>query len=188
MERREFLKAGTAGLATVVGALTCSGHAFAQEASVRVAPVDPDALGEAAIAHYMQGGRTCAESVLLAGCEALGVESEVAPEIALGLAGGIGLQGKTCGAVTGAAMVLGVALAPREPDPGKRTLLVCQAVGAVCKEFEKEFGSTECRRLCGLDLTTPEGRKTLKEKVKPEKCRHFVQSGARLMGEQINKA
>jgi C_GCAxxG_C_C family probable redox protein len=188
MERREFLRAGAAGLATVAGVLAHPGAASAQEAVAQDTVVNADAMAEATLGHYLQGKKTCAESVLLAGCEALGVKSKIVPDIALGLAGGIGLQGKTCGAITGAAMVLGIALAPKETEPAKRTLRVCDAVRAVCGEFEERFGTTECRKLCGLDLTTPEGRKTMKEKVKGETCRHYVEAGARLMAEQINKA
>lgn len=188
MRRREFLTTGVTGLAAgpalwLLGAKVSAG----EDAALRPSP-DPARLAEATIAHFLPEGRTCCESILMAGCQALGIESELVPDIALGLAGGIGLQGRTCGAVTGAALVLGIALGPLEPEHPKRLLRVCEAVQALSKEFEERFGTLECRKLCGLDLTTPEGRKTLKERVKAQTCRQYMEACARMLAQRLGAA
>ena len=122
----------------------------------------------------------------MAGCECLSVESDIIPDIALGLVGGIGLQGRTCGAITGAAMVLSLAVAQKESDYKKKKMEVFNAVGRLYKKFDEKFGSTDCRPLCGLDLTTEQGRKTLEEVVKENICAEFVETASRLMAEELH--
>jgi C_GCAxxG_C_C family probable redox protein len=175
------LKAGIAGLATAGAA---AGGVRAQQA-----PPSPDldALPEAAVRLFIAEGRTCAEAMLSAGCEALGVEGDVVPEVAYGLAGGVGLQGRTCGLLLGAAMALGVGLGPGGEYP-QNLMRVCEEVRGLCADFEERFGTSTCRELCGLDLTTPEGRKELKESVKPDKCRLYAEETARMLAERLRRA
>ncbi|MHC4592288.1 MAG: C-GCAxxG-C-C family protein [Planctomycetota bacterium] len=187
MKRRAFLRAGMAGL-TAAGVAGFTGAALAEQTVSHDVTVDPDALASAAIKHFIPGGRTCCESVLMAGCEVLGVTSDLVPNIAFGLAGGIGLQGRTCGVVCGAALVLGIAVGRRHPEYPKNMLKVCEGVQAVTRGFEDRFGTTECRKLCGLDLTTPEGRKTLKERVKAETCSEFMDGGVRLLAQVLQQS
>jgi hypothetical protein len=84
-------------------------------------------------------------------------------------------------------MVLSLAVASKEQDYAKKKMRTLQAAGALCKRFEAEFGTTECRKLSGLDLTTPEGRKTLKERVKAGKCRKYVEACARMLAESLSQ-
>ncbi len=51
----------------------------------------------------------CAQTVLSTYCENFGLERILALRLAQGFGGGMGHAGKTCGAVTGAYMVLGLA-------------------------------------------------------------------------------
>ena len=122
----------------------------------------------------------------MAGCEALGIKSGLVPDIALGLAGGVGGQGDTCGVLTAAAMVLSLAIARKETEYPKKKMRIVQAVGRVHSEFKKQFGCTDCRTLCGLDLTTEEGRKKLAEGVRVQKCAKFVEAGAKLVARELD--
>jgi len=191
MERRDFLKASAAALAGAAGARALPASAATKKIEIEPEiepepkPIDAEILSKAAVEHFLPGGRTCAEALLMAGCEALGVKSELIPDIGLGLGGGIGLLGKTCGVVTGAVMVLGVAVGRKEPDYAKRKKEVFQVVQGFCRSFQKESGTVECRKLCGLDLTTPEGRKALRESVKADKCKKLVERGARMLAESL---
>jgi C_GCAxxG_C_C family probable redox protein len=83
------------------------------------------------------------------------------PDIALGLGGGVGLQGHVCGAVSGASLVVSLAMAKRVPEYSARKLATFEAAGRVCEELERRFGSVECRQMCGLDLTSPQGLEKL---------------------------
>ncbi len=149
--------------------------------------IDPDKLSKTAYQHFIPGKLTCCESILMAGCEALGVKSDLVPDIALGLAGGIGLQGKTCGVLSGCAMVLSLAIAQKESGYSKKKMSTLQAVARIYRAFKEELGDTECRPLCGQDLTTPVGRKKLQESVKEQTCARFVQIGSELLAAKLLK-
>ena len=185
MRRRDFLKAGIGGM-VAAGVGMMMKPAVAQQNERALAP-DPDTLAETAVAVFMDGKKTCSEALLLAGSEALGIESDLIPDIALGLGGGIGLQGKTCGALTGSAMVLSLAAAGKHTEYRKKKMAALRATGVIHKRFAEKFGTTDCRQLCGLDLTTTEGRRTLERRVKTEKCKPVVEACARMLAEAIEK-
>jgi len=147
--------------------------------------IDADKLAARAHEHFIPGKRTCCEAILMAGCEALEIDSKLVPDIALGLAGGVGLQGETCGVITGSAMVVSLAVAAKEKEYRKKKMQTLEAVGRLRCAFQKEFGHTDCRSLCGLDLTKPEDRKKLMESVKSQTCAKFVKGGARLLAEEL---
>jgi C_GCAxxG_C_C family probable redox protein len=186
MKRRRFL--AVSGALATSAPCVLNGLVRAAEQTDSAADIRPDDLARAALEHFLPGKRTCSESILLAGCEALGVKSDLIPDIGLGLAGGMGLQGKTCGVISASAMVLALAVASRETDYGKKKTRVLKAVGALCRRFEEQFGTTECRKLSGLDLTTPEGRKELGDHVKAEKCRNYVEACAKILAQTLQEA
>ena len=186
MKRREFLIAGVAGLAGVSSLSKSTVVANEKAPEGAVVNIDPDKLARAAVHQFLPGKRTCGESVLMAGCQTLGIQGDLIPDIALGLAGGIGLSGKTCGTITASAMVLGLAVAAEENDSQKKFQRTMAAVGGLCEQFEREFKTTECRQLCGLDLTTLEGRKALKEGVKANTCAKYVEACARMLAKSIS--
>jgi len=144
-------------------------------------------MSKSAVKHFLPGKLTCGEAILLAGLEALGKKTELAPDIALGLGGGVGLQGKTCGVVTGAAMVLGLAVGAVENSYKKKKMATFKAVGKFANTFEKKFGCTACRKLSGLDLTTVEGRKKLKATVKVQRCSKLVEFGAATLAASLRE-
>lgn len=182
MKRREFVKACSAG--TVFGSLSAAGLTAAEETTKK--PVDPEKLAKTALGHFVAGKRTCGESILMAGCEALGVQSDLVPDIALGLAGGMGMQGETCGALTSSTMVLSLAVAQKEKEYPKKMMRTMQCVGRVHRAFKKQCGCTDCRSLTGgLDLTTPEGKEKLKAGVRAQKCTKYVEAAARILGQEL---
>ncbi len=191
MKRREFVKGCSAGLAAVGGSLALGGVAHAQQGerqTARLPAIDADKMAKAAYEHFVPGGLTCCEAMVLVGCDALGVESELIPDITVGLAGGIGFQGQTCGCITGAAMVLSLAVAARESEYLRKRQRTVQATGRLYKKFEETFGTTQCRALCGLDLTTPEGVKALMAGVKAKRCGPLLPATARMLAEELANA
>jgi len=186
MKRREFLSSCVTGVTISAASLPLlsTTRANTKEGNRNI---DPDKLFQTAYQQFIPGKLTCCESILMAGCEALELKSDLVPDIALGLAGGIGLQGKTCGVITGCAMVLSLAIAQREREYPKKKMATLQAVGRIYSAFKEQAGSTECRTLCGLDLTTPEGRKMLQESVKEKTCTKFVKIGSELLAKELEK-
>lgn len=120
-------------------------------------------------------GFACAPAVLSAYSEHSGLEKALALKIACGFGGGIGRMGRTCGAVTGGVMVIGLkhgqaSLADEESR---------QETHKLVREFIDRFtalhGSTECRELIGYDLSDAgELQLARKSGVFQNKCPSFV--------------
>lgn len=186
MKRRAFLKTCAAGVTVGSTSFPFLSAAQAQSEGEKI-QVDPGVLSESAYQYFIPGKKTCCEAILMAGCEALGIKSDLVPDIALGLAGGIGLQGKTCGVLSGCAMVISLAIAQKEKDYTKKKMAAFQASGRIFNAFEKQAGDTECRALCGLDLTTMEGKKKLEGGVKEQVCTKYVKLGSELLAKELQK-
>jgi C_GCAxxG_C_C family probable redox protein len=98
----------------------------------------------------------CAQAVLTAFCEELGMDKSMALKTALAFGAGMGRTGGLCGAVTGAYMVLG--LKPfLELTPAEKKEKVYALVGEFNRRFKALHNSIECSALLGCDLGTPEG-------------------------------
>lgn len=195
MVRRSFMKCST-GIVAGIGSLAFikAIHADDAKTAPAAAPAPApapaaDALAESAYNDFIPGNLTCCEAMLKAGCEALGVKNDVIPTIALGLGGGGGMQGKTCGVLTGAAMVISLAYGKKEPDYETRKSKVMKAVAAVYAEFEKKFGATDCEKLIGgIKLATAEGKLAFKEKgIKKGKCTEYVKYASQLLSIELGK-
>ncbi|MGN1060073.1 MAG: C-GCAxxG-C-C family protein [Clostridia bacterium] len=118
-------------------------------------------------------GYNCAQSVLLAFCSELGLDRATAAKLALSFGGGMGQMRETCGALTGAFMVLGL-LDPSNTPPTPAEKTACyQKVRKLADDFRTANGSTLCRELLAL----------AKENAKSKNCRELVGATA----EQIEK-
>ena len=144
-------------------------------------------LATAADKHFMAEKRSCGEAILQAGCEALGIDNELIPDIALGLGGGIGLQGHVCGAVSGAALTISLAMAKKVPDYAARKMATFEAVGRCCRDVERRLGSAQCRQLCELDLTHPDELRKHVDEGKAEKCAGIVKEVAHVLAEELRR-
>ena len=108
-------------------------------------------------------GHNCAQSVVMSFADDMKYSKELALKMAAGFGGGMGKQQETCGAVTGAIMVLGLM---KGEQVNNNDELKTQAYGAVkelTREFTEAFKTTSCRDLIGCDLNTPEGSAKFKE-------------------------
>lgn len=144
-------------------------------------------LADKAVERFLSG-YNCAESVLLTGCEMLGIESEITPKIATGFGGGIGRQGSVCGALSGAVMALGLKLGRMKAEDTESRERTYAASLQLYKEFEKEFGSAICYELIGCDLTNPEQRKRFHEmNVAKEKCAKFVHKATSILVDLVSR-
>jgi C_GCAxxG_C_C family probable redox protein len=108
---------------------------------------------EIAVATF-KSGFNCSQSVLSVFCEKLGLDRGTAAKMASGFGGGIGHMAKTCGAVTGAIMVIGLKSGmSMEDSPYKSNKLVYALVNSFVAEFVERNHSIECRELLGCDIS-----------------------------------
>jgi C_GCAxxG_C_C family probable redox protein len=131
----------------------------------------------------------CSESVLLATCEAFGIEVDenVIPKIAYAFAGGIGNTGAVCGAVAGATMAIG--LIKGRGETMEEMLGTLGLAAEFRKRFEAEKETIDCRELTGIDLTTPEGIEQLMNSDVPQTvCFPAVATAYRLVVDLLRQA
>jgi len=104
-----------------------------------------------------KSGLNCAQSVVVAFAEDLNFGKEAASNIAVGFGGGMGRMQETCGAVTGAFMVLGIYNSAKYQD----NLALKNATYPMIREFDTKFKSihqtTNCRALLQCDLSSEQG-------------------------------
>lgn len=131
-------------------------------------------------------GLCCSESVLQAVAESRGIKSELIPKIATGLCGGISRSGNICGAVSGGVLAIGLCFG--RSQPGQSPEENVRRVRAFLAECEQRFGSTNCEKLIGCRLDTPEGQQFFKEHNLREKCAGFTREAARMASEALANA
>ncbi|UCH88361.1 MAG: C_GCAxxG_C_C family protein [Thermoplasmata archaeon] len=130
-------------------------------------------------------GFSCSQAICAVYGKQFGLERETAFKIAGAFGGGMGRMGETCGAVTGAFMVIGLKYGMtdvNDKDAKERTI---EAVNEFVNKFNERNGSIVCKKLLGYDLSTPEGRKEVSEKGLTKKiCPQFIKDAAEIL-EQI---
>ena len=110
----------------------------------------------------------------------LGLDEKTALKIASGFGGGMACA-ETCGAVTGAYMVIGLKHGHTTPDPDKKAntkMLIRQ----FNEKFKETHGSLICRQLIGFDISTPEGSAAAGEAgVFETLCPDFIKSSCHIL-------
>ena len=107
-------------------------------------------------------GSNCAQSVLCAFAEDLGVDPIQAHKLTTGMGAGLGRRQLLCGAVSGGVMALGAAFGNRDGSDQEAKERTYEISRNFVLTVEKEFGSAECRTLLGVDLLSEEGKKEFK--------------------------
>lgn len=127
-------------------------------------------------------GFSCAPSVLSTYSEQFGLGKELALKIACGFGGGIGRTGRTCGAVTGAIMVIGLMHGQADVSDEESRQKTHNLVKEFIDTFTALHGSVECRELIGYDLSNPvEFESARQSGVVERKCHGFVCDAARML-------
>ena len=108
---------------------------------------------ETALARFA-GGFNCAQAVFSVYAEHLGFDRDAAIKLAAGFGGGMGRMASTCGAVTGAFMVLGLQYGNSSADREAK-----EAIYARIREFADRFkarnGSLVCQNCWAAISETP---------------------------------
>jgi C_GCAxxG_C_C family probable redox protein len=119
------------------------------------------------------GHINCAQAVVRFALLVLGHDPDLATT-ARYLGGGIAAMGETCGAITGAALALGLRdmhLQGNDPDLRPRT---AERLRELMRGFDLKFGARRCADLTGFDLSAPEGHKAFVESEAHKRCADYV--------------
>jgi C_GCAxxG_C_C family probable redox protein len=104
-----------------------------------------------------RSGFHCSQAVLAPFSEEFGLPRETALKITCPFGGGLGGYGRTCGALTGAMMVVGLKYGTTIPTDLEAKKLSREKTRALIETFEKAHGSCNCNDLVGFDRSNLAG-------------------------------
>lgn len=97
----------------------------------------------------------------------------------------MGRAGETCGALSGALMVLGLQYAGIRPEYKEQIYAITRDFLA---QFQQRNGTTLCRELVGYDISTPEGLHAARENNAFAKiCPLIVEDTAQALSKYLNE-
>lgn len=139
---------------------------------------------EQALKFFVEDGYNCAQSVLMAYADLLGMTKEQAAMLASGFGGGIGRMRGNCGAYSAAVMVCG-ALTPGS-DTADARADVYQNVRGLHAGFMERCGTVSCAELLNRfekEPPQPEARTEAYYASRP--CARLIAQACELIEEQI---
>lgn len=107
------------------------------------------------------------------------MDFETALKIGNAFGGGIGKTGQTCGAVTGAVMVISLKYGTVDADDKDSKEKAYNLTGKFMREFEIRNKSSQCRDLIGFDIS--DDSYPDKGKIIMEKCPAFLKDAAEII-------
>ena len=133
-------------------------------------------------------GFNCSQSVLSAYGSQLGLDPELALRVAGAFGGGMARMGRTCGAVTGALMVIGLQRGNTKADDDEAKDACYDLAREFVDRFEAQHGTITCQELLGCNINTPEGRALATEKgLFATLCPKLVQGAAEIVGQMLEE-
>ena len=129
-------------------------------------------------------GYNCAQSVVEAFREDIGLDRETSRKAAAGFGGGLGRMAETCGAVSGAVIVLG--LTCTEKDPAAAKAHTYEKVKRFIETFTQYYSSVVCRDILGEDISTEDGLKMAHDQgLFDKRCNGIVKDSVKILKELI---
>ncbi|MBR2109143.1 MAG: C_GCAxxG_C_C family protein [Ruminococcus sp.] len=132
-------------------------------------------------------GYNCSQAVLLAFSDITGLDDDTAAKIASSFGGGLGRMREVCGAVSGAAMVLGLAKGYSDPRAFEAKKAHYKLIQDFAELFKEKNGSIICRELLSgvrtVENGVPEARTDGYYKKRP--CPLLVRDAAEILDEML---
>ena len=144
---------------------------------------------EKAVKLFKEEGWNCAQSVYGAFSDVTGMDKRTAMLVSSSFGGGLGRLREVCGAVSGAAMVLGVMCASDDPADREAKAAHYALVQEFARRFKERSGTIICRELLANQADTrpvPEARTEAYYKKRP--CALLVQDAAEIVEDMLKEA
>ena len=123
-------------------------------------------------------GYSCAQSVLMAFCNEIGLDCNTAERIAFPFGSGVARMREICGCVSAIAMTGSFVIPYQGIDDKVNNQKIISWIRDAAEEFRKENGDIVCKRLLGIEPGC-----TMKKKP----CSEYVGSAVRIIGKKINE-
>ncbi len=134
-------------------------------------------------------GFNCSQSVFTAFCDRFGIDEETAKKISAGLGGGVGRQREVCGAVSGAAMVLGSVTAATDGSDSESKQKNYEFVREFSDRFRQIHSSIICREMLE-DMAKNKGAvpdERTAEYYKNRPCLKAVEDAAEILTDMLKE-
>jgi C_GCAxxG_C_C family probable redox protein len=129
---------------------------------------------------YGERGFTCSESIVMAFAEEFGLGLEMAAKISCGFAGGM-TQGKTCGAVAGAIMVIGLKHgAGLIRDQYSKDICI-QNIQEFSHRFTARRKSLECSEILLMNNINPKNPEEMRNLREKKLCDKIIKDAAEIL-------
>ena len=137
----------------------------------------------------MQAGFNCSQAILSTYASELGLDLSTAKKIASAFGGGMARMGETCGAVTGAFMVIGLKHGFTSEEEQSQKDATYECVKEFVKRFEQRRGSIKCRELIECDISTPHGyQRAVDQKLFESICmKRVIRDASEILEEIISR-
>jgi C_GCAxxG_C_C family probable redox protein len=136
---------------------------------------------EKAVSKFKQG-HSCSQSVFSTYGPRFGISDKTALKISCPFGGGMARMGDTCGAVTGAFMVIGIKYGRVDPDDEASKENTYRIVNEFVETFKARNKSIICRDLTGYNISdTKEHDLAVEKGIFDTLCPKFVQDAAEIL-------
>lgn len=133
-----------------------------------------------------KGDYNCAQSTLSVFSKELGMDAVILQNMTAGFGAGMCYQGRTCGAVAGAYMALGLYCGKALSEPEAVKTKTRELIDKFNHYFESKHHSAFCRELLGVDVSTAEGLEEARKLGAFEKrCPNFVSSAVEWLEQSL---
>ncbi|MCI8950643.1 MAG: C_GCAxxG_C_C family protein [Lachnospiraceae bacterium] len=143
-----------------------------------------ESRAERAVGLFLSG-YNCCQSVFAAYSEAFGMDREMALKVSCSMGGGIGRMREVCGAVSGMAMIAGLACGNTDPGNQEAKTKNYETVRQMADQFKKAHKTIICREILGLleaeESAAPSERTESYYRERP--CARMVETAARIIEE-----
>jgi len=130
-------------------------------------------------------GFNCSQAIFSTYCEDFGLDKKTALKIACGLGAGMGRLQETCGAVSGAYLLIGLKYGKCVKDDEAAKEKTYTLIREFTKRFEERNKTTNCRELLGVDLINGDKQKA-SERVKTL-CSKMVRDAAEIIEDMLER-
>lgn len=130
-----------------------------------------------------KNGYNCAQAVLLAFAEVLGIDDTFALKLASSFGGGMGRLREVCGAVSAMFMIAGLLQGYTEPNNDEIKAQHYKLIQNLGNEFKSRCGSIICRELLGLPdgADSPIPSKRTDEYYQQRPCENCIRIAAEII-------
>jgi C_GCAxxG_C_C family probable redox protein len=131
---------------------------------------------------YMKKGYNCAQAIIKAYANDVGMKEDDAVRMVSSLGGGVGRNGQICGAVSGAALIIGMKFGSTDPANFTAKEKAYNKTNELLEKFGAENKSVLCKELIPYDMKNPEELKKAREAgVFVKQCPLYVSSAGRIL-------